>query len=1186
MIVNIVFMGAELKELVDDLRGRLARVRLGGSESARRKHTDRGKLLVRDRVDRLLDPGSPFLELSPLAAYGMYGAAGDDYAVPSASIVTGIGRVAGRECVVVANDATVKGGTYYPITVKKHLRAQTVAAENHLPCLYLVDSGGAFLPMQDEVFPDREHFGRIFFNQANLSAKGIPQLAAVMGSCTAGGAYVPAMSDESVIVRNQGTIFLGGPPLVKAATGEVVTAEELGGGDVHARTSGVVDHLADDDAHALAIMRSIVETLPPAGSGGVEVREVEEPHEDPSTLYDVVPADTRTPYDVREVIRRVVDGSRFHEFKKLYAETLVCGFARIWGHEVGIVANNGILFSESALKGAHFVQLCNQRGIPLVFLQNITGFMVGKEYENKGIARDGAKLVTAVACSVVPKFTVVIGGSFGAGNYGMCGRAYDPRFLWMWPNARISVMGGEQAASVLAEVRGPEKDDTEEFKAGIREQYDVQGSPYYSTARLWDDGVIDPAETRRVLGMGLAATAHAPVVDAVLRRLPDVMAPLVGEVARRLSRNQGKATMFDTVLIANRGEIALRVMRTCARLGIRTVALYTDADATAPHVRASVAAGGDARRVPSYLDIDAVVAAALDSGAEAVHPGYGFLSERAAFADALEAAGVALVGPTAKVMEQMGRKDAAREIAVAAGVPVVPTGDDAAAWLAGPGAGQGGGRRRRQGHADRALGGRDGRGRRRRQARGDGGVRGRHDAGGEVRRERPPHRGPGPGGHPRHGAAPVRAGLLGAASAPEGDRGGAGPHHRPGHPRADHRQRGRAGARGRLHQRRHGGVPPGQQHRGVLLPRDEHPPPGRAPGDRGDLRRAGRPLDLVEQQLRIAAGEALSFAQDDLRIDGHAMEARVYAEDAFGGFLPQAGAASLVRWPGSRPGSTSVRVDQALESNQTVSTSFDPMLGKVVVHAADRESARRALVTALDDTAILGLTTNTGFLRALAASDAFRDNEIDTSWLDRDDRPALTPPDDELPRVLVAWTQAMLTALTDSGHPFQADGFRLGTAPAAQVVELDETVMVDRAAGRVTTARASYDVTQLGGENHVLTLLVDGRRVSAVVNVQPHVAEVAWQGHRFVFERPDVFGDHGPAAGDGTLLAPMPGTVLTVRVVEGARVAAGDPLGTMEAMKMELALSAPFDGTVTQVGAAAGEQVALGARLFVVEADA
>ncbi|MCW2850383.1 MAG: Propionyl-CoA carboxylase [Nocardioides sp.] len=499
-------MPEDLKDLVADLRERLASARLGGSEAARAKHTDRGKLLVRDRVDALLDPGSPFLELSPLAATGMYGGA-----VPSAGVVTGIGRVSGRECVIVANDATVKGGTYYPMTVKKHLRAQTVAADNHLPCLYLVDSGGAFLPMQDEVFPDREHFGRIFFNQANLSARGIPQIASVMGSCTAGGAYVPAMSDETVIVRNQGTIFLGGPPLVKAATGEVVSAEDLGGGDVHARTSGVVDHLADDDRHALAIVRGIVDTFERPVTRSIAVHDVEEPAEDPATLYDVVPADTRTPYDVREVIRRIVDGSRFHEFKKLYAETLVTGFARIWGMPVGIVANNGILFGESALKGAHFIELCNQRGIPLVFLQNITGFMVGREYENKGIARDGAKLVTAVACSVVPKFTVVIGGSFGAGNYGMCGRAYDPRFLWMWPNARISVMGGEQAASVLATVAG--RPDDEDLKGPIREQYETQGSPYYSTARLWDDGVIDPADTRRVLGMGLAAAANAPIPE-------------------------------------------------------------------------------------------------------------------------------------------------------------------------------------------------------------------------------------------------------------------------------------------------------------------------------------------------------------------------------------------------------------------------------------------------------------------------------------------------------------------------------------------------------------------------------------------------------------------------------------------------------------------------------------------------
>ncbi len=513
-------MTSDLASLVEELHARTARVVQGGSEAARTKHTDRGKMLARDRIDALLDPGSPFLELSPLAAYGMYDEKGDDFAVPSASIVTGIGRIEGRECVVVANDATVKGGTYYPITVKKHLRAQEVARANKLPCVYLVDSGGAFLPLQDEVFPDRDHFGRIFFNQANLSAEGIPQIAAVMGSCTAGGAYVPAMSDETVIVKDQGTIFLGGPPLVKAATGEVVTAEELGGGDVHARTSGVVDHLAEDDAHALAIVRSIVDTLPAVRPDREPGTDVEEPHEPAESIYDVVPADTRTPYDVREVITRLVDGSRFHEFKKLYAETLVCGFAKIWGYDVGIVANNGILFSESARKGAHFIELCNQRKTPIVFLQNISGFMVGREYENGGIARDGAKLVTAVACSVVPKFTVVIGGSFGAGNYGMCGRAYDPRFLWMWPNARISVMGGEQAASVLATVKrdGIEgkggdwtPEEEEAFKDPIREQYEHQGSPYFSTARLWDDGVIDPLDTRRVLGLGLAAAANAPI---------------------------------------------------------------------------------------------------------------------------------------------------------------------------------------------------------------------------------------------------------------------------------------------------------------------------------------------------------------------------------------------------------------------------------------------------------------------------------------------------------------------------------------------------------------------------------------------------------------------------------------------------------------------------------------------------
>ncbi|MCU1494078.1 MAG: acetyl-CoA carboxylase, carboxyltransferase component (subunit alpha and beta) [Acidimicrobiaceae bacterium] len=504
-----------LGDLVADLRDQLARAREGGSEKARERHRSRGKLLARERVDRLLDAGSPFLELSALAAYGMYG---DE--VPSAGIVTGIGRIDARECLVVANDATVKGGTYYPMTVKKHLRAQEIARENHLPCIYLVDSGGAFLPLQDEVFPDREHFGRIFYNQATMSALGIAQIAAVLGSCTAGGAYVPAMSDEAVIVRGQGTIFLGGPPLVRAATGEVVSAEELGGAEVHARVSGVTDHLAEDDDHALAIVRSIVSTLAPRAPAPWEVHPSEEPEVDPEGLYAVVPADGRTQYDVREVIARIVDASRFAEFKAEYGSTLVTGFARIHGHPVGIVANNGVLFSESAMKGAHFIELCDKRRTPLVFLQNVNGFMVGREYESGGIAKHGAKMVTAVACARVPKLTVVIGGSFGAGNYSMSGRAFSPRLLWMWPNARISVMGGAEAASVLATVRrdqlegrGEPWSDAEElgFKRPILEQYELQGHPYYSTARLWDDGVIDPKDTRTVLGLALSVVANAPL---------------------------------------------------------------------------------------------------------------------------------------------------------------------------------------------------------------------------------------------------------------------------------------------------------------------------------------------------------------------------------------------------------------------------------------------------------------------------------------------------------------------------------------------------------------------------------------------------------------------------------------------------------------------------------------------------
>ena len=507
-----------MTRLVAELKERTDATRLGGGEKYLQRHRSQGKLPVRERIDKLLDPGSPFLELSALAASDMY-----DGEAPAAGLVTGIGRVSGREVVIVGNDATVKGGTYYPITVKKHLRAQQIAFDNRLPCVYLVDSGGAFLPLQAEVFPDREHFGRIFFNQARLSAEGIPQIAVVMGSCTAGGAYVPAMSDETVIVKGTGTIFLGGPPLVKAATGEEVTAEDLGGADVHTRLSGVADYFAENDEHALSITRTIVSTLNRVKTMPPDMTSVEDPAYDPSEIYGIVSADVRKPYDVRELLARIVDGSRFDEFKQRYAPTIVTAFARLHGFLVGIIANNGVLFSESALKATHFIELCNLRGIPLIFLQNITGFMVGKHYERGGIAKDGAKMVHAVANSVVPKLTVVIGGSFGAGNYGMCGRAYDPRFLWMWPNARISVMGGEQASSVLATVKreqlareGKELsvEDEEQIRRPILDKYDHEGSPYYSTARIWDDGVLDPARTREALALGISVAFNAPIPPA------------------------------------------------------------------------------------------------------------------------------------------------------------------------------------------------------------------------------------------------------------------------------------------------------------------------------------------------------------------------------------------------------------------------------------------------------------------------------------------------------------------------------------------------------------------------------------------------------------------------------------------------------------------------------------------------
>ncbi|HEX2648694.1 MAG TPA: carboxyl transferase domain-containing protein [Burkholderiales bacterium] len=499
-----------MRALVADLKEKVAKVSLGGEAAARQKHTARGKLLARERVRTLLDPGSPFLEIGQLAAYGMYGGE-----VPSASIVVGIGRVSGRECMIVANDATVKGGTYYPMTVKKHLRGQEIAMQNRLPCIYLVDSGGAFLPEQDNVFPDREHFGRIFYNQANMSSAGIPQIACVMGSCTAGGAYVPAMSDESIMVKGQATIFLGGPPLVKAAIGEVVTPEELGGADVHTRVSGVADHYAVNDAHALSIVRRIVGNLNFEKKVSLKLKDPKDPLYPAEEIYGIIPADVKKPYDVREVLARVLDGSEIDEFKQNYGTTLVTGFAHLHGYPVAVLANNGILFSESSLKATHFIELACQRGIPLLFLQNIAGYMVGKKYEAGGIAKDGAKMVTAVATARVPKFTVVMGGSFGAGNYGMCGRAYSPRFLWMWPNARLSVMGGEQAAAVLATVKGnfKSKEEEEAFKKPIREQYETQGHPYYTSARLWDDGVVDPAETRRLLGLAISASLNAPIEE-------------------------------------------------------------------------------------------------------------------------------------------------------------------------------------------------------------------------------------------------------------------------------------------------------------------------------------------------------------------------------------------------------------------------------------------------------------------------------------------------------------------------------------------------------------------------------------------------------------------------------------------------------------------------------------------------
>ena len=927
-----------------DLRTLAERVRQGGGEAARARHVARRKLLPRDRIRALIDPASPFLEVGQLAAHGLYGGE-----VPSAGIITGIGRVAGRECMIVANDATVKGGTYFPITVKKHLRAQEIAAQNRLPCIYLVDSGGANLPNQDEVFPDREHFGRIFYNQAHLSAAGVAQIAVVMGSCTAGGAYVPAMCDESIIVRNQGTIFLAGPPLVKAATGEIVTAEELGGADVHSRVSGVTDHYAESDGHALGIARRIVATLNTTKRHGMALREPVAPRFPAEELYAAIPDDPRRPYDVREVIARIVDGSEFDEFRRLYGPTLVTGFAHVWGYPVGIVANNGILFSESAQKGAHFVELCAQRRIPLVFLQNIAGFMVGRKYEAGGIAKDGAKLVTAVATAAVPKFTVIIGGSFGAGNYGMCGRAYSPRFLWMWPNARIGVMGGEQAAAVLATVRRdgvearggtwPEHEEAA-FKEGVRAQYETQGHPYYSSARLWDDGVIDPVDTRRVLALGLSASLNAPIPRTPLRCVPDV-------------------TMFGKILIANRGEIACRVIATARRIGIATVAVFSEADATARHVHLADEAWpiGTAPAQDSYLRGERILDAARRSGAEAIHPGYGFLSENAGFAARVRRRRI-------RVCRAAGFRDRGNGLEGRGEGADGAGGRTAGARLSrgGPGArfarGAGGGdrlpradqgerRRWRQGHArgDFGRGFPAGAGRcaaRARASFGDDRVliekyltRPRHieiqvfadshghavslferDCSIQRRHQKVLEEAPAPG------MDPARRQAMGDAAV------------------AAARAVGYVGA---------GTVEFIAESDAFFFMemntrlQVEHP-----------VTEAITGLDLVEWQLRVAAGEPLPLLQDRLGIEGHAIEARIYAEDPARDFLPSVGTLVHLRQPRERPG---VRVDTGVRQGDAITPYYDPMIAKLIVHGPDRAAALRLLRSALADYEVVGVHT-------------------------------------------------------------------------------------------------------------------------------------------------------------------------------------------------------------------------------------
>ena len=1032
--------------LVADLRQTVERVRQGGGETARARHTGRGKLLPRDRVDALLDPGAPFLELSQLAAHGLYG--GD---IAAAGVITGIGRIMGRACMVVANDATVKGGTYFPMTVKKHLRAQEIAQQNRLPCVYLVDSGGANLPNQDEVFPDRDHFGRIFYNQAQMSAAGIPQVAIVMGSCTAGGAYVPAMADQTVIVRNQGTIFLAGPPLVRAATGEVVTAEDLGGGEMHSRTSGVTDYLAETDAHALGIARRIVaglprEALPTPGP-------VLPPLFPGSDLHGIVPLDAREPYDIRAVIARLVDGSVFDEFKQLYGPTLVTGFAHIWGMPVGIVANNGILFGESAQKGAHFIELCAQRGIPLVFLQNITGFMVGRKYENGGIAKDGAKMVTAVATANVPKFTVVVGGSFGAGNYGMCGRAYSPRFLWMWPNARISVMGGPQAASVLATLR------RDNIEAAGQDLVGGRGSrvprPDRGAVRRPGTPVLfeRPAVGRRRHRPGRYAHGAGPRPVRRPKRAyrADEIRP-VPDVTR----------MFDTLLVANRGEIACRIIRTARRMGLRTVAVFSDADAGAQHVAMADAAVqiGAAPARDSYLRGDRIVAAAVRAGAGAVHPGYGFLSENAEFAEACAAAGLVFVGPPAAAIRAMGSKSAAKALMERAGVPLVPGyhgAEQDAAFLAAradeigypvliKASAGGGGKGMRVVESPtafaEALATAKGEAR---SSFGDDAVlieryltRPRHieiqvfaDTHGQVvhlferdcsiqrRHQKVVEEAPAPG---MDGARRAAMGAAACAAA---------------------RAIGYVGA-GTVEFIAEGDDFFFMEMNTRL--QVEHP-----------VTEMITHQDLVEWQLRVAAGAPMPQTQETLAIDGHAIEVRVYAEDPDRDFMPATGTIAHLSMPGAGP---HVRVDTGVRQGDAVGVHYDPMLAKLIVWDHDRPAAVRRLVAALRQYEVVGVQTNLDLLRAIAGHEAFAAAELDTGFIARHATDLRRPVADHAGGLAAAALHVVRGRALPGSDPWDAPGAWRMNGPRHEDVALSDDA---GAVSRAGVARGGCDAVGAAG---------------------------------------------------------------------------------------------------------------------------